>query len=415
MESHYSAPFDVWIRRLFCCDLQALRSSKDFRFGYSLIKSHTSIMLLSKLTICATALQVHLVLSAPSLTNEEIDILAGQHVIYSYNYTERKPPQELVELTKAGLVGGVLLYDVHVNDDTPAAMKRLLDAYASSPAQALLKRLTGKATKFLVMTNQEGGTVFNGVPGHAPAESAKQIGSSANSREAGRQAGFGAAQSLKEYNFNVNLAPVLGVFREPMNFLDYYGRSYGNTTDRVIHPAIPFIQAQRSKGILVSIKHFPGLGSAEYNQNTDLAPVSLNIPLHDIKNIDTATFAAAIRSGVDMVMPSWATYPAVDKIPAGLSEIWMKHWLRGKLGFRGVTITEAMEAGSILSFGDVKARAKLAYKAGNDLILASQLNVTEGVEIRETLSRAVQSREINRADFLDSTRRIAALKSRTWN
>jgi beta-glucosidase-like glycosyl hydrolase len=309
----------------------------------------------------------------------------------------------------------VLLYDIHVNDNTPAAMRQLLDAYAASPARSLLQKLTGKRTNFLVMTNQEGGTVFNGVPGHAPKETAKQIGLSPQPRQAGAQAGFGAAQSLKGYNFNVNLAPVLGVYREAGNFLDYSGRSYGNTTDMVIRAAVPFIQAQRSKDILVSIKHFPGLGAAKYEQNTDLAPVTLDISLHHLNTIDTVTFAAAIKSGVDMVMPSWAIYPAVDKVPAGLSPIWMKKWLRDKFGFRGVTITEAMEAGAILPFGDVKARALIAFKAGNDLILASQLNVTEGVEIRQTLAAAIRNRDLDISEFMESTRRIASLKSRTWN
>ena len=54
-------------------------------------------------------------------------------------------------------------------------------------------------------------------------------------------------------------------------------------------------------------------------------------------------------------------------------------------------------------------------KAGNDLILASQLNVTEGVEIRQTLVDAVKSGEINRRDFDEATRRIVELRSRAWN
>jgi beta-glucosidase-like glycosyl hydrolase len=74
-----------------------------------------------------------------------------------------------------------------------------------------------------------------------------------------------------------------------------------------------------------------------------------------------------------------------------------------------------MEAGAILPFGDVKARALIAFKAGNDLILASQLNVTEGVEIRQTLAAAIRNRDLDISEFMESTRRIASLKSRTWN
>jgi len=39
------------------------------------------------------------------------------------------------------------------------------------------------------------------------------------------------------------------------------------------------------------------------------------------------------------------------------------------------TLRQAMEAGAIRPFGDVAARAKLAFRAGNGLVLASQLNV----------------------------------------
>ncbi|GJN72581.1 hypothetical protein PLIIFM63780_006643 [Purpureocillium lilacinum] len=349
----------------------------------------------------------------PPTSPSELDLIAGQHVIYSYNTSD--PPEELLKLTRAGLVGGVLLYDLHINAGTPAKMGELLAAYRASPARRLLRSKYGRDTSLLIMTNQEGGTIFKPIKEYGPDQTAREVGASANPRAVGTQAGKEASQALKAYNINVNLAPVMGVYRKPGNFLDFYGRSYGTTAKQVIDAAVPFIKAQRERDILVTIKHFPGLGAAEVEQNTDLAPVTLNVPLKELKTVDTATFAAAIRSGVDMVMPSWAIYPAVDSLPAGLSEKWMKRELRGRFGFRGVTITEAMEAGSIVPFGDIKARAKLAFKAGNDLILASQLNVTEGVEIRQTLVDAVKSGEINRRDFDEATRRIVELRSRAWN
>lgn len=353
--------------------------------------------------------------SACATSPDEFDLLAGQHVIYSYNFTLPVPPRELVDLTRAGLVGGLLMYGIHVNSQTPAAMQELLDAYAESPARELIRKKTGKDTSFLVMTNQEGGTVFNGVKDYGPKEPAKAIGSSPDPSKAGKQAGKEATEGLKAYNFNVNLAPVLGVYREEDNFLDKTNRSYGNSAWQVKHAALPFIKAQRERDMLVSIKHFPGLGAATAEQNTDAAPVTLDVPLSELKHTDIAPFAAAIRCGVDMVMASWAVYPAVDSLPAGLSEKWMKSWLRHKLGFKGVTITEAMEAGSILPYGDIATRAKLAFNAGNDLILASQLNVTEGVEVQQTLAKALRTGEISQHEFDKSTKRIADLRSRTWN
>lgn len=341
----------------------------------------------------------------------DLDILAGQHVIYSWDYTLPGPPDELYDLTRAGLVGGVLLYDVHVNKDTPAALAKLQAAYKASPAYRLLRKQSGRKTGLLIMTNEEGGTVFNGVHDGGPVLSAKEVGASPDPAAAGWQAGVQAATALKKYNFNVDLAPVMGVYREEGNFLDSVNRSYGNTPQRVIAATLPFIKAQRERGILVSLKHFPGLGAARKDQNTDAAPVTLDVSLEDLEGIDLRTFKAAIEQGVDMVMPSWAIYPQVDDTrPAGLSSKWMKDILRGQLGFRGVTITEAMEAGAILPYGGVEERAKIAVRAGNDLILASGLNVTEGEVIRKALVGGLRKGELDRDEFSKATDRIIALR-----
>jgi beta-N-acetylhexosaminidase len=55
---------------------------------------------------------------------------------------------------------------------------------------------------------------------------------------------------------------------------------------------------------------------------------------------------AAIAAGVKLIMVSWAVYPALDRArPAGLSSAVVQGELRGRLGYRGVSITDALEAG----------------------------------------------------------------------
>jgi len=75
---------------------------------------------------------------------------------------------------------------------------------------------------------------------------------------------------------NVNLAPVLDVFRQPENFIDEYQRSYSSNPDTVARLGASFIAAQQQMGVAATAKHFPGLGSATQAQNTDLGPVTLN-------------------------------------------------------------------------------------------------------------------------------------------
>ena len=59
-------------------------------------------------------------------------------------------------------------------------------------------------------------------------------------------------------------------------------------------------------------KHFPGLGSATKNQNTDLGPVTLNVTLTKLRNTDEVPYPVAVGAGVKLVMLSWAIYPALD-------------------------------------------------------------------------------------------------------
>ncbi|KID92633.1 Glycoside hydrolase, family 3 [Metarhizium guizhouense ARSEF 977] len=341
---------------------------------------------------------------------DELDILAGQHVVYSFP-SSSQPPDELMRLTRAGLVGGVILFGVNVDANTSQAMSALKHAYDSSPAPALLKKKTGKDARFLVTTDQEGGQVRRIKDGE-PKLSAKQIGASADPAAAGEAAGAGAADSLLRYQCNSNLAPVLDVFRQPGDFTDYYGRSFGNTSRQVVHAAVPFITAQQGRGVSACAKHFPGLGAASHDANTDEEPVVLNLTLSEMRAVDEAPYEAAIAAGVDMVMASWAVYPALDRRPAGLSAKWIKGELRGRLGFKGVTITDALEAGSLAAYGDAGARGTAAAAAGMDILLASGKNVTQGEAVRTALVQALKRCELDRAEFDAATGRIAAVRSR---
>lgn len=342
----------------------------------------------------------------------DLDILAGQHVIYSWP-TTTVPPAQLISLTKAGLVGGVILFGENIDANTSAAMDTLRSAYAASPAPALLRKLTGKDAKFFISTDQEGGQVRR-MRGAEPKLSAKQMGAAADPAAAGTQGGAGAAATLRQFGHNANLAPVLGVYREAGDFLDYYQRSFGNTSAQVIAAAVPFIKAQQAQNVAATAKHFPGLGAASHDANTDEEPVTLEQPLSEIRAIDEAPYVEAIAAGVELVMASWAVYPALDGRPAGLSNKWIQDELRGRLGFKGVTITDAMEAGSLNGFGTTEEKAKLAAAAGMDLLLASGRNVTQGDAIRKALVDGINSGRLNRAAFDAATGRIADMRSRLW-
>ena len=56
--------------------------------------------------------------------------------------------------------------------------------------------------------------------------------------------------------------------------------------------------------------------------------------------------------------------------------------LLDRLAFRGVTITDALEAGALEAFGDTGQRAVRAAAAGMDIVLCSARDVAQGQEVK---------------------------------
>ena len=85
---------------------------------------------------------------------------------------------------------------------------------------------------------------------------------------------------------------------------------------------------------------------------------------------DLPPFAAAIRAGVPLVMVSHARYTALDRHRiASQSRPIIEGLLRDGLGFRGVVITDSMEAAASLATGRITAASERAVRAGADLLL----------------------------------------------
>lgn len=352
-----------------------------------------------KLTILSAALCVGLSTCNPSGYRSSNTFQAGYHVIWSY--PGPTIPQDIYDAATAGRLGGIIFFGENVNANLSTQIDALQATYKKSKNYA--------GFPLLILTDQEGGIV-NRLPG-GPTQSAKEVGQASDPAAAAASAGATVAEVFSEYHTNGDLAPVLGVYREAGDFLDEFERSYGNTSQLVSACVGPFISAMQSQGILASAKHFPGLGAAARGANTDVEPVTLNLTLSEIRSIDEVPYKIAISAGVKMVMPSWALYPALDsKYPSGLSQRWIQGELRGRLGFRGVTVSDAIEAGSLAAFGDTGDRTVLALSAGMDIILAAARNTTQGSDAVDAIMSGLKSGKIDRRAFQESSKRIVDMR-----
>jgi beta-N-acetylhexosaminidase len=343
-------------------------------------------------------------LGGPAVADDHLSLAfarqaAGQRVIYSY--PGLTPPASLLDRIRAGEAAGVIFFGENVSSlsQISGVVRSLRAASAQSP----------NPNPLLLMTDQEGGLVRR-LPGE-PVLSHKDIGLSGDPATAATNAGRGAGQNLAGVGMNVNLAPVLDVFHAPGDLMDQYERSFSNTASVVGELGAKYVTAQQAQGVAAAVKHFPGLGKANAADNTDNRPVTLTTPLTTLRSVDEAPYQKSIIAGAKLVMLSWAVYSALDASrPAGLSSSVMQE-LRSRNGFTGVTITDALEAGALAGYGSTGNRAVLAAAAGDDLILASARDVSQGDDAANALAGALADGTLDSGAFGASLARVNALRA----
>jgi len=317
--------------------------------------------------------------------------LAGERIVTGFRGTSVSAA--LARAVGEGRVAGVVLFAA--NFPSRAAGRRLI-----ARLQAI-RRPPSLRDPLLIMVDQEGGLVKR-VDG-APTVSAEEMGrrGPAFSREQGRR----TATNLRELGFNVDLAPVLDVAR-PGGTIAAAERGFGTTAARVAATAIPFAAGLQSGGVAATGKHFPGLGAAP--ANTDFAVQRLGLSKQTLRQVDEAPYGAFVAAGGDMVMLSTAIYPALSPLPAAFSRRIASGELRRRLGFEGVSITDALETVAVRAFGSPAEAGVAAAGAGVDLLLFTDLAAAE--RARRALVARLRAGSLDRAEFEASAQRVLDLR-----
>jgi beta-N-acetylhexosaminidase len=318
--------------------------------------------------------------------------LAGERVVVSIDGTGLT--DELRHAIHAGKVAGVVLFEA----DFPsrAAGRELIEAVQSIQRPKLLRALP-----LLVMTDQEGGQVKR-VDG-APDASAATMGAEGPSYS--RRQGRATAANLKSLGVNVDLAPVLDVGR-PGGVIADTERSFGETPAAVARTAIPFARGLEAGGVAATAKHFPGLGTA--SENTDFEAQLLALSKAQLRATDEAPYGAFIAAGGKLVMLSTATYPAFSNRPAAFTKRIATGELRGRLGFRGVTITDSLGGAAVAEFGGQREAAVDGAAAGDDLLLFDDL--PSALAGHEALVKQLHTGALKRPPFLAAAGRVLRLR-----
>jgi len=211
------------------------------------------------------------------------------------------------------------------------------------------------------------------------------------------------ARRLRALGFDWDYAPVADVHSEPDNPV-IGPRAWGTTPDQVAGNVGAWLEGFRGTGVAACLKHAPGHGDTRTDSHLTL-PVC-DAALDRLEAREFVPFRA--HPGADSLMTAHVVYPALDPdVPGTFSRRIVQEWIRERLGFRGVVITDALEMQGAAAGRTPAEAGLLALNAGCDLLLYAHWS--EDVRrARHTLADDLLEGRVDRALFDASRPRLAA-------
>jgi beta-glucosidase len=146
-------------------------------------------------------------------------------------------------------------------------------------------------------------------------------------------------------------------------------------------------------------KHFCAYGAVIAGRDY----ASVDISERTVREVHMPAFAAAVTSGVAAVMPAFTDLAG---IPMTANRELLRHWLRGRLGFKGVIISDYNAVAELMHHGvaaDLAEAAALALKAGVDIDMMADA-------YRHGLPIALERGLVTMSEIDESVRRVLTLK-----
>jgi beta-N-acetylhexosaminidase len=305
-------------------------------------------------------------------------------------------------------LGGVVLFDYDV-------VKEQAGRNITSPVQvkALVAALRGAArVPLLVAVDQEGGKVarLKTACGFPATVSHSTLGRLDDLASTGQHSAR-LAETLNAMGIGLNLAPVVDLCTNPDNpVIAKLDRCFSADPKVVTRHALRYIAAHHQRGVLTTLKHFPGHGSSRSDSHLGFTDVSDTWTRNELE-----PYARIIEAGqVDAIMTAHVFNARLDKqYPATLSAATINGLLRGELGFDGVVISDDMQMAAITAHYGFETAIRKALEAGVDiLVFGNNLSYDEEIVPRAiaVIRNLVDTGVISEARIDQSWQRIMRLK-----
>lgn len=177
------------------------------------------------------------------------------------------------------------------------------------------------------------------------------------------------AEQCQRMGIHVNFAPVADVNSNAANPIIGM-RSFGENPQMVGEKATAYALGMQSKGLITSMKHFPGHGNTATDSHMTLPTVTRT--MEEVRDIELAPFRYMIEQGVNGAMVGHLYFPAIEKVKntsSSLSHGVVTDLLKEQMGFEGLIFTDGLDMKGVSEKVHQDSVPYVAFMAGNDVLI----------------------------------------------
>lgn len=337
----------------------------------------------------------------------------GQMIMIGFRDTIITDSSHIISDIKTHNIGGVVLYEYDV--PTKSRPRNI-----SSKLQ--LKKLTDdlhelSPTPLFIGIDEEGGKVsrLKTKYGFAPTVSHQYLGT-LNNLDTTYFYARRIAKSCKSVGVNLNFAPDVDVNTNPeCPVIGKIERSFSSDPETVSKHALAYLEAHQKEGVLCTLKHFPGHGSANMDSHKGFTDVTDS---WDALELEPYKYLLA-KSSFPMVMTSHVYNKTIDSVyPATLSKATID-MLRHELNYQGLIFSDDMMMLAIADNFGFEEAIKQSINAGVDVLMFSNnidhYNENIAGQAIKIIANFVKNNEISMNRIEESYKRITLAKQKLYN
>ena len=320
-------------------------------------------------------------------------------------YDEVRDPMEAKEILDKNQFGGIW---AHGNEDVNGMSKRY-DGYFGFTTKTLLKWINDNTADMKIppicASDADGAAVCSDMSTYIKG----LIVGAANSEEYAYELGKCIGEEYKAAGGNWLWTPSVDLLNR---FSSGIVRPASNKPEQIISLSKAIICGMQSVGVAACAKHYPGNDGKE-TRDSHIVNTTMKLPIEEWERGQGAIFKAMVDAGVYTVMANARTYPDMDDtkhngryLPAGLSRRMIIDYLKGKLGFDGVVVTDDVNMGGYTSVYPEDELYARFIEAGCDVVLGV------GIDAVDKVMRCYERGIVTEERINDACRRIFDLKEK---